>query len=64
MATDQNLDPSMFLTNHDTHEFFQQLTGGAAHLLTGVTGTSVGDFQILLIKSKYNTHSGLLQQKQ
>ena len=54
-ATDEHLIPSESLRNHDTHRFFQQLADGASHLVTGVTGTSVGDFQILLIKSKYNT---------
>jgi len=54
-ATEQRLNPSEFMRNHDTHNFFKQLADGAAHLSTGVTGTSVGDFQILLINSKHNT---------
>ena len=57
MATQQRLNPSEFLRDHDTNRFFEQLAGGAAHLVTGVTGTSVGDFQILLIKSKHNTYA-------
>jgi len=63
-ATSQGLNPSAFIQNHDTFTFFNLLADGANHLKTGVTGTSVGDLQVLLISPKYFNSAQKLAQGQ
>lgn len=48
-ASDQGLDPHVFLHNNDSYNFFKSLSGGAYHIRDGPTGTNVMDIQILCI---------------
>lgn len=54
-ARQAGIDPEGYLVRNDSYSFFQQydsLTGDAAHLLTGPTGTNVMDVQIMCIEKE------------
>lgn len=48
-ATAAGLDPRAALVSHDSYPFFQRL---GDLIITGPTGTNVGDLQVLLMKSE------------
>lgn len=48
----QGLDPSSYLNNNNSYEFFRLLHQGACHVITGPSGTNVMDIHILCLKWK------------
>lgn len=47
------LPPIHYLDNNDSYTFYSNLEGGKYLITTGITGTDVQNFQILLIRSKH-----------
>ncbi|KAH9382181.1 hypothetical protein HPB48_013332 [Haemaphysalis longicornis] len=44
------LKPEEDLARNDSHHFFRTLSGGADHIITGLTGTNVMDIAIMLLR--------------
>lgn len=49
-ARAQGLKPEEDLARNDSHHFFRTLSGGADHIITGLTGTNVMDIAIMLLR--------------